>query len=579
MAQRVWVRMELFEHFALPFPSRCTGALTPTSVGQAVATLHALELPPAPALGSIARPISYEVWQRIATETFQWKELECRTFWLVLVTLHEQVLVPNERGSTFDASLLADEDYFLKEAVPLFKLVIFLYLHVDKPARSKSKTALDAFSAVYSVFLSATLMRTILRWHRDDQQPESPRTPVTPHSPGPASPHSIGLKDRSEVETQYLHFVKDHLDTLFVLLFDIQRQGTTFADILIRPEQLDLLGFLLAAGDSFVKSRYYLSSAYTKWHDGAQYASKVSKWLKKHLTLNDALYPPLGFALTPSMHFQLHGAFEANSGGDMDDSEGSIHLQRPIVLMNIAKSTVIKRADEVTAQSDVVLFACHDTFVYVLGPVRHVSVVACSNCRVVLVPNSGVLTVDRCESVKVTAVPALLRVHNCLDSVLNVYTPRRSVFSGDNRGLQIGPYNCSYPLLQAHLDAAAFAYVPQTSGHWNKFIRLAADDGGEKDAVVLQLPSTFHDVCIPVKMEGAAKPPPFVLPSEFHAVVRKMQENVEGLRALVASDELDANAKRTLELAIQAKFKEWLAASGNARQVLDLVHLEKARSV
>ncbi|KDO16543.1 hypothetical protein SPRG_17944 [Saprolegnia parasitica CBS 223.65] len=369
---------------------------------------------------------------------------------------------------------------------------------------------------------------------------------------------------------QYLHFIRDHLDTLIVLLFDVQRDGNVFADILLRPEQLDVVGFLLAGGDSFVQQQYYLSTIYPKWVHGAQYTSKLAKWLKKYLTLNDALYPPIGFALTPSMHFQLHGSFDLHDGGDMDDSEGAIHLQRPLVLSNIAKSTVIKRADEMTPRSDVTIFACHDAFIYILGPI-------------VLVPNNGVLSIDRCESVKVTGVAALLRVHNCLDSVFNVYTPRRGLFSGDNRGLVVGPYNCTYPMLEHHLSTSEFAFAPHTAGMWDKLLNLASpEDATEKDAIVLQSPSQFLDVCIPVKMELSApavsKAPLLTLPPPFEAVVQQLHANVESLRLLLAEDDLESAGKRALEQAIQAKFKEWLTSSGHAREVLDLVQLEKARS-
>ncbi|EQC38641.1 hypothetical protein SDRG_04340 [Saprolegnia diclina VS20] len=569
MAPRVWVRMELFEHFALPFAPRCLAQLTSASICAVVGALHALELPPAPALGSVARPIPsprYEAWQQIATEVLQWKELECRSFWLVLTTAHRHIRVPSEDGEAYDASALADEDYYTKESIPLFKLVIYLYLHLEKPSKAKPKTA---FSAV---------------WHHDEgTPPPSPRT--TPNSPGPASPHTIGLKDRSEAETQYLHFVRDHLDTLIVLLFDVQRDGNVFADILLRPEQLDVLGFLLAGGDSFVQQRYYLSTIYPKWVNGSQYTSKLAKWLKKYLTLNDVLYPPIGFALPPSMHFQLHGSFDLMNGSDMDDSEGAIHLQRPLVLSNVAKSTVIKRADEMTPRSDVTIFACHDAFVYILGPrATHVSIVACANCKIVLVPNHGVLSIDRCESVKVTGVAALLRVHNCLDSTFNVFTPRRGLFSGDNRGLLVGPYNCSYPMLAHHLSASEFAFVPHTAGMWDKFLNLASpEDAHEKDAIVLQSPSQFIDVCIPVKMElstlaSTSKAPPLALPPPFEAVVQQLHANVESLRVLLAQDDLESAGKRALEQAVQAKFKEWLTSSGHAREVLDLVQLEKARA-
>ncbi|RHY27265.1 hypothetical protein DYB25_012888, partial [Aphanomyces astaci] len=65
------------------------------------------------------------------------------------------------------------------------------------------------------------------------------------------------------------------------------------------------------------------------------------------------------------------------------------------------------------------------------------------------------------------------------------------------------------------------------------------------------------------------------LPVEFEHAVRRAQDNVDGLRRLI--DEFDTPVKKVLEQAIQAKFKEWLVVSGNMRQVLDLVQLEKAR--
>ncbi|OQS05469.1 hypothetical protein THRCLA_02407 [Thraustotheca clavata] len=489
MAQRVWVRMELFEHFALQFPSRCMMNLTPLNVSQAVSALHALEPRDK---DTVARLISFDTWSKVASKLLQWKEHECRAFWLVLVVLHRQIRVPSERNETLAVENLADEDYYVKETIPLFKLVIFLFLHLEKllqQSKSKAKPALEAFNAVYLYLLRIKIDFILI-----------PMPHITPNGASPASPHAIGLKDRSESELQYLNFIKNHLDTLIVLLFDIQPQGPddTYEDVLLETEHVDLLGFLLAGGDSFLKQKYYFSSVYPKWQQSTQRASKISKWLKKYMTLNDTLYPPIGFALTPSMQFQLNGGFDLSPRGsyDMDDSEGCCYLQR-----------------------------------------------------------------------------------NCLDSRFNIYTPRRSIFTGDNRGLQIGPYNCSYPLLEVHLNVSSFCYIPKTPGHWDKFICLIPDSVDEgHDAVVLESPSNFTDVCIPVKFDSSSKTSPFNLPGSFHAVVLKMQENVDNLRKLIASDDFDATSKRTLELAIQAKFKEWLTLSGNNRQVLDLVQLEKSKN-
>ncbi|GMF18723.1 unnamed protein product [Phytophthora fragariaefolia] len=100
----------------------------------------------------------------------------------------------------------------------------------------------------------------------------------------------------------------------------------------------------------------------------------------------------------------------------------------------------------------------------------------------------------------------------------------------------------------------------------------------DKPPVSLQVPETFRDVCVPVKPASGAGPAerPFPIPPEYVAAVRKQYETVESLRQLVTSDEFDLTKKRTMEVVIQLKFKEWLSSTSNVRQILDLVHLDRA---
>ncbi|RHY95460.1 hypothetical protein DYB37_003124 [Aphanomyces astaci] len=269
-------------------------------------------------------------------------------FWLVVVCLHHQIpiLPSDDAQNKRDPSFLADEDYFLLEHVPLYKLATFLFLHMDK--KSSKHRAKPSFDAVY---------------------------------------------DRLESETHALNFVKANLDLLVSLVLDT---SLTADDAIITAPQLDLLGVLFCGGASYVQQYPRLSAAYPKWQQPQQLASKVLKWLRTRLALNDVLYPQ------PS-------------------------------------------------------------------------------------------------------------------------------------------------------DASADA------------------------AVVLQTPLQFTEVCVPVKMDAVSPRGrlPVALPIEFEHAVRRAQDNVDCLRRLI--DEFDTPVKKVLEQAIQAKFKEWLVVSGNMRQVLDLVQLEKAR--
>lgn len=100
----------------------------------------------------------------------------------------------------------------------------------------------------------------------------------------------------------------------------------------------------------------------------------------------------------------------------------------------------------------------------------------------------------------------------------------------------------------------------------------------DKAPIAFQEPSAYREICIPVKPGAAGGPVerPFPIPPEFSASLKAQLETVESLRQLVRSDEFDLQTKRTMEMVIQLRFKDWLSSSGNVRQILDLVHLERA---
>lgn len=37
-------------------------------------------------------------------------------------------------------------------------------------------------------------------------------------------------------------------------------------------------------------------------------------------------------------------------------------------------------------------------------------ITACNNCKIITAPNTGILSMDRCENVQVTAISSLIRV-------------------------------------------------------------------------------------------------------------------------------------------------------------------------
>ena len=64
------------------------------------------------------------------------------------------------------------------------------------------------------------------------------------------------------------------------------------------------------------------------------------------------------------------------------------------------------------------------------------------------------------------------------------------------------------------------------------------------------------------------------LPPAMAAALRGQRERVVALRAAIRSAGLEPAAQESLQQCVEGAFKHWLVASGNVRQVADLVRMQ-----
>jgi hypothetical protein len=229
------------------------------------------------------------------------------------------------------------------------------------------------------------------------------------------------------------------------------------------------------------------------------------------------------------------------------------------------------------------------------------------------------LRVLGCERVTVVAACRRLLVSSCADATFFVFCATNPVVSGDNRNCLLAPYNTAYPELPAHLRRAG---LPATAPNlWHApldttTLAAPADSSPPPErefgsaAAGLLPPQHFATLAVPVRSArgpGVEAPPllsnqpvcPFGLPPAYaHAVAGRLaaaSELTHALgRALVDAAKLqpapgdDADdgsraprssegAHRALEEALRAHFADWLGASGQLREVLDLAALDRAQ--
>ena len=71
--------------------------------------------------------------------------------------------------------------------------------------------------------------------------------------------------------------------------------------------------------------------------------------------------------------------------------------------------------------------------------------------------------VEYCERVQILAAARCVCVSNCHDSLFNLGVGTRPLLLGDNRNLQLAPYNTYYDQLEAHMQVR-----PQAPRGWSR---------------------------------------------------------------------------------------------------------------
>jgi hypothetical protein len=314
------------------------------------------------------------------------------------IPVHESYVIP--------PTTVMDEEQCLQFIqIPMFKVAIFLFIQTVKPHSWRNKYAIETFNSVW-YREDAALMQPVPVPGAVPPGGMSPQFKGSASPPAPHSPHTVGMQDRSTSDAYYLEFIREKLGDLFTLLYPSAAMSDDSAST-ISAEQIDLLGFLLCSGGSnMLDFSQSLSTAYPKWqpsgdtstsaesHDAStghvDNAVKICQFFKTHLYLNETLYPPVGFSLNAhalvssgsfspitaavaGRDFKLNGDAGPETSNMSEEEENNI-MQRPTVLSNLSKTTVIKRAEDFVdraGNSDLVIFSCHDAHIYIVGPVRY----------------------------------------------------------------------------------------------------------------------------------------------------------------------------------------------------------------
>ncbi|KAG9390976.1 Tubulin binding cofactor C [Carpediemonas membranifera] len=395
----------------------------------------------------------------------------------------------------------------------------------------------------FLAFLFTTLFHTSsFRTRRNTRFPTetSPTAPFpSPHSP--ASPGSPAYNVSSGPgQAEYQAFVSAHLVTLLSSL-SLAVSGTPAVGtvLTVSPRHINALGIFLSGGD------------------GNFQVSALSQLVPELLDASDMIPVPTVVAA-------LNGMFRP----DIDDitpdpvaeqPPGMIPREIPTVISGQLKSTVVQ-----SAEGDLVITDCTKSTIYILSPVRTARISGCSECTIVIGAVSGVAIVQECTRMTIIAATTAIHLLASTDSTAHLICKTRPAVLQGCRNVVFGPYNTVFDSLDADLTAAGLsACVNQ----WDRPVVIGAD------AWSLQDPGDFYPFVVPFNNDRGMINPAS-LPEPYASALRQRIEAVSTIHRMVRSDELSRDARAELNAAIQRLFKMWLGATGNARQVTELMTLE-----
>lgn len=431
------------------------------------------------------------------------------------------------------------------------------------------------------------------------------------------------MPSQAEEEVNQLAYVQKHLPNLLNLLAETTEEEEN-SNKVITAEQFEHLGLLLKAKNpgnepvhlrqaapffansdpdmpaapvpvaqvlEWVQQHICAASSFSNWtpvckekvvKDGALWESPSSK--AADVTMADATAIP--------------GSPTSFNAQTILVPNGILHLSkdwRPegmTFVDGVMKASVLKREGDIKGET-VKLSRCHDSVVYVLAPLKYVSVFGCSDSIIVLGAVGKAVRVEHCERIQLIVPSARITIANCRECVFYLGVNQRPLFTGDNHNLQVAPYNTFYPNLEAHLAQVG---VDATVNRWDRILSLGTVDlhdaflhpAGSAEvhaAGATQLPpEKFVTFSVPRWNEADSEQQlltranPFLLPKPYLLAQQHRCKAAENLKQNLKNTPLEEGKKRELISAIHGHFRDWLFVSGNIRQIYDLQALDRSDS-
>ncbi|GAA6086103.1 TBCC domain-containing protein 1 [Tachysurus ichikawai] len=440
--------------------------------------------------------------------------------------------------------------------------------------RERSKLSVDTLQFLLFLYLQQ-LNRVSLRTSLIGEEWPSPRS----RSPSSSSDRDakISSQNKNWDDHAQLTFVQTHLAELLELLSDpgelssshqVLRDGTLSSDALQALSVL--LEGTVSRGRTIHPLYRLLSRAPLQSVAGYSKVSrsyslqKLQSWLHQALTLN-----PFGMSTCLRSGKKLAWALQVEGAMKRAKIARNTHMAPPgsrVVLMSQVYKQTLAKDSEKLAGANVKLHRCSEAFIYLLSPLRSVTLDKCRDSTVVLGPVETTVHMQSCENVRLVCVTGRLAVGGSTHCTIHALTPTRPLLLPGNSSLTLGPFHTHYPSLEDHMASVGLAVVPNL---WDQPL-IYAPDSPSPDLVCYRIlpPAQLCPMVVPFLMEGDTCEVPGGLPSVYQQALEERQQRVHDWQKTVKGTHLNKEQRQKFQALVEQKFHEWLLETGQ-RQELD----------
>ncbi|XP_056098053.1 TBCC domain-containing protein 1 [Rhinichthys klamathensis goyatoka] len=496
--------------------------------------------------------LGWHMWRHIACGKLQLAEelawLYFETFDLLMPRSAEQRLEWAEALSQSHSPKELDRQH-CKLSVNTLQFLLFLYLQ--------------------------QLNRISLRTSLIGEEWPSPRS----RSPSSSSEREtkISSQNKNWDDQAHLTFIQTHLAELLELLVEpgqLSSSGQVLRDSQLTSEAIESLSLLLEGSVSHSHTVHPIHKLLTRSALQSQAGfSKLSRtyslqqfqgFLHQALCLN-----PFGISTFSQSGKKLAWSMQVEGTLKKAKIFRNTHMAPPgsrlVLMSHVCKQTLAKDSEKLN-DANIKLHRCSEAFIYLLSPLRSVTLDKCRNSTVVLGPVRTSVHIQSCENVRVVCVVGHLIVGGSFHCTIHALTPTRPLLLPGNVSLTLGPFHTHYPTLEDHMASVGLAVVPNL---WDQPLLFGAE-GSTSDAGCyhIQPPSEFYPLVIPFQMEGDNCEFPWDLPADYQKAVEGREKAIEDWQKTVKEAHLNKVQRRQFQALVEQKFHEWLLETGQ-RQELD----------